>query len=55
MLAGPMNPGAVQIVKSCGTNISVNVRDGASSHKIDYLTYFLEILNIKGHQHCIIG
>ena len=40
MFAGPMNPGAVLIVKSCGTNSSANVRDDALSHKIDHFTYF---------------
>ena len=31
------------------------VRDGASSHKLDYVTQTEDILNIKGHQHCIIA
>ena len=39
MFVGPINPGASLIVKSCGTNISTNVKDGALSHKIDHLTY----------------
>ena len=26
------------------------VEDGAFSHKIDYVTIFLEILNLEGHQ-----
>ena len=26
------------------------VEDGASSHKIDYVSKFKEILNLKGHQ-----
>ena len=38
VFAGPMNPGAALIVKSCGTHISANVRGGALSHKIDPLT-----------------
>ena len=38
VFAGPKNPGAALIVKSCGTNISANVRDGALSHKIYHLT-----------------
>ena len=29
------------------------VQDGALSHKIDYVTIFKEILNIKGHLNCI--
>ena len=37
VFAGPMNPGAAQIVKSCATNISANVRDAALSHKIVYV------------------
>ena len=37
VFAGPMNPGAALIVKSCGTNISANVRDSALSHKIDII------------------
>ena len=41
VFAGPLNPGAVLIVKSCGTNISANVTDFALNHKIDTLTYFL--------------
>ena len=50
MFAGPMNPGAAQIVKSYDTNISANVRDGALGHKIDQLTYFfLQNINLKGH------
>ena len=31
------------------------VADGAFSHKIDYVTIFLEILNLKGHPNCIAG
>ena len=31
------------------------VGDGASSHKIDWVRKLFEILNIEGHQHCIIG
>ena len=31
------------------------VRNGAFSHKIDYTTIFLEILNLEGHQNCITG
>ena len=31
------------------------VKNGAFSHKIDYNTIFLEILNLKEHQNCIIG
>ena len=49
MFAGPMNPGAalivivivIVIVKSCGPNISANVRDGALSQIIYHLAYFL--------------
>ena len=35
-----MNHWEALIVKSCGTNISANVTDGALSHKLDPLTYF---------------
>ena len=31
------------------------VRNGAFSHKIDYITIFSEILNLKGHPNCIAG
>ena len=31
------------------------VADGASSHKIDYVTIFLEILSPKGHPNHITG
>ena len=31
------------------------VGDGASSHKIDYVSKFQEILNFKGHQNRITG
>ena len=31
------------------------VGDGAFSHKIDYVTIFLEILNLEGHQNRING
>ena len=41
MFTGPMSPGAALIVRSCGTNISANVRDGALSHNIDQ--FFLNI------------
>ena len=30
-------------------------KNGASSHKIDYITIFKEDLNLKGHQNCITG
>ena len=30
------------------------VKVGALSHKIDYVTNFLEILNLKGHSNCTI-
>ena len=29
--------------------------DGAFSHKIDYVTFFQEILNLEGHPNCITG
>ena len=29
------------------------VEDGAFSHKINYVTMFLEILNLAGHPNCI--
>ena len=31
------------------------VEDGAFGHKIDYITIFRDILNLKGHQNCITG
>ena len=31
------------------------VEDGAFSHKIDFATLFLEILNLEGHQNRITG
>ena len=31
------------------------VEDGAFSHKIDYVTIFLEILNLEGHQNHVTG
>ena len=31
------------------------VGDSASSHKIDYVRKFQEILNLEGHQNCITG
>ena len=31
------------------------VEDGASSHKIDYVSKFEEILNLEGHQNRITG
>ena len=31
------------------------VEDGTLSHKIDYITIFKEIWNLKGHQNCITG
>ena len=31
------------------------VEDGAFSHKIDYVTIFLEILNLEGHPNRITG
>ena len=31
------------------------VKDGAFSHKIDYVTIFLEILNLEGHPNRITG
>ena len=31
------------------------VGNGAFSHKIDYITIFLEILNLEGHQNLITG
>ena len=29
------------------------VEDGAYSRRIDYVTIFFKILNVKGHQNCI--
>ena len=31
------------------------VRNGAFSHRIDYIAIFKEILNLEGHQNCITG
>ena len=31
------------------------VKDGVFSHKIDYVTLFSEIQNLKGHHNCITG
>ena len=31
------------------------VRDGASSHKMDYIDKFGKIQNLKRHRNCIIG
>ena len=31
------------------------VEDGAFSHKIDYVSICLEILNLEGHPNCITG
>ena len=31
------------------------VRNGDSSHKIEYITQVLSIINLKGNQNCIIG
>ena len=31
------------------------VKDGAFSHKIDYFSNFLEVLNLEGHQNRITG
>ena len=32
---------------------ALTVADGAFSHKIDYVTIFMEILNLEGHPNCI--
>ena len=34
---------------------ALTVGNGASSHKIDYITIFLEILNLEGEQNRITG
>ena len=31
------------------------IRDGASTHKIDYIEKFKENINLKGHQNCNIA
>ena len=31
------------------------VKDGAFSHKIEYVTIFWEILNLEGHSNCMTG
>ena len=41
MFARCMSPGAALIVKSGGTNISGNARDGVLNHKTDHITFFL--------------
>ena len=41
VFAGNLNPGAVLIVKFCGTKISANVTDFVLNHKKDHITYFL--------------
>ena len=54
VFAGPMNPGAALTVKLCGKIIAANAGDGALSHTIYHLTYFLYILNIEAHKNCNI-
>ena len=34
---------------------ALTVADGAFSHKIDYFTNFMDILNPEGHPNCITG
>ena len=34
---------------------ALTVADDAFSHKIDYVTFFWEILNPEGHPNCITG
>ena len=46
-----MNAGAALIIKSCGTDISANVRDGALCHK---LKIFWKILYFNRHQNSTI-
>ena len=36
-------------------NIPANVGKGTLSNNIDHLQFVLQILNLKGHQNCIIG
>ena len=48
IFAGPKSPGAALIVKSCGTNISENDRDGAFSHNIDHLIYLADPGEARG-------
>ena len=38
---GCMSPGAAVLVKSCGTKILANIRDGAFRRKIDHHTCLL--------------
>ena len=35
--------------------VKVTVAYGAFSHKIDYVTFFKEIINPEGHLNCITG
>ena len=39
----------------CIRRHALMVGDGASSHKIDYVSKFKEILNLEGHQNRITG
>ena len=55
LLFRPINLEAGLIVKSCASNVLANDRDGALSHKLDYLTYIQYILNFKEHTNCIFG
>ena len=41
--------------KSLRRRHAQNVGNGAFSHKIDKVTFFLNILNLKGHPNCITG
>ena len=40
---------------SLGRHHALTVGDGASSHKIDYVSKFEEILNLEGHQNRMTG
>ena len=49
MFAGPLSPG-----KTLMYNISTTIGDSALSPKIDLIRFVLCILNLKGHQNCIV-
>ena len=49
MFAGPLSPR-----KTLNVQYLPNLGDGALNHKIDLLMFVLYILNLKGHQNCII-
>ena len=49
MFAGPMHQASALILKSCGKNITANVRDRALSRTIDHLTHmYMVCISIYG-------